>query len=109
MGGGPEARERIVSALDIIEGPIGGAAFFNEFGRPNICGYFRTFEMDFAGERRGYHKPIMLAGGYGNIKAEHVDQHEFEPGAKLVVLGVRQYSLKQGGAPPMTSDLHQPT
>src|SRR4051812_41702330 len=64
---------RIVTALDImIDGPLGGAAFNNEFGRPNICGYFRTFEEDFDGERRGYHKPIMLAGGYGNIKAEHV-------------------------------------
>ena len=67
--------DRIVSALDIMtEGPIGGAAFNNEFGRPNICGYFRTFEADFAGERRGYHKPIMIAGGYGNIREEHVDK-----------------------------------
>ena len=63
--------DRIVSALDImIEGPIGGAAFNNEFGRPNLCGYFRTFEADFAGERRGYHKPIMIAGGYGNIRED---------------------------------------
>ncbi len=80
--------ERIVSALDImIEGPIGGAAFNNEFGRPNICGYFRTFEADFNGERRGYHKPIMIAGGYGNIREQHIDKPEFEPGAQLVVLG----------------------
>lgn len=97
---------RIVSALDImIEGPIGGAAFNNEFGRPNICGYFRTFEENFDGERRGYHKPIMLAGGYGNIKAEHVDQNEFEPGAKLVALGgpAMLIGLGGGAASSMTS------
>lgn len=89
---------RIVSALDImLEGPIGGAAFNNEFGRPNICGYFRTFEMDFDGERRGYHKPIMLAGGYGNIKAEHVDKDEFSPGAKLIVLGGPAMLIGLGG------------
>jgi phosphoribosylformylglycinamidine synthase len=90
--------DRIVNALDImLEGPIGGAAFNNEFGRPNICGYFRTFEMDFDGERRGYHKPIMLAGGYGNIKAEHVDKVEFAPGAKLVVLGGPAMLIGLGG------------
>ncbi len=89
---------RIVDALDImIEGPIGGAAFNNEFGRPNICGYFRTFEDTFDGERRGYHKPIMLAGGYGNIREEHVDQHEFDPGAKLVVLGGPAMLIGLGG------------
>ncbi len=97
---------RIVTPLDImIEGPIGGAAFNNEFGRPNICGYFRTFEENFDGERRGYHKPIMLAGGYGNIKAEHVDQNEFEPGAKLVALGgpAMLIGLGGGAASSMTS------
>ena len=89
---------RIVSALDIMtEGPIGGAAFNNEFGRPNICGYFRTFEMDFAGERRGYHKPIMIAGGYGNIRADHVDKPEFDPGAQLVVLGGPAMLIGLGG------------
>ena len=60
---------RIASALDImLEGPIGAAAFNNEFGRPNLTGYFRTFEQNVAGEMRGYHKPIMLAGGVGNIR-----------------------------------------
>ncbi len=89
---------RIASALDImLDGPIGGAAFNNEFGRPNICGYFRSFEDDFDGERRGYHKPIMLAGGYGNIKAEHVDKPPFEPGAKLVVLGGPAMLIGLGG------------
>ena len=90
--------DRIVTALDImIEGPIGGAAFNNEFGRPNICGYFRTFEEDFDGERRGYHKPIMLAGGYGNIREEHIDKPEFKPGAKLVVLGGPAMLIGLGG------------
>ncbi len=89
---------RIVSALDImIEGPIGGAAFNNEFGRPNICGYFRTFEDTVDGERRGYHKPIMLAGGYGNIKSEHVDKPPFDAGAKLIVLGGPAMLIGLGG------------
>jgi phosphoribosylformylglycinamidine synthase len=89
---------RIVTALDImIDGPLGGAAFNNEFGRPNICGYFRTFEEDFDGERRGYHKPIMLAGGYGNIKAEHVIKTPFTAGAKLVVLGGPAMLIGLGG------------
>ncbi|MGB2381876.1 MAG: phosphoribosylformylglycinamidine synthase [Porticoccaceae bacterium] len=90
--------ERIVSALDIMtEGPIGGAAFNNEFGRPNICGYFRTFEADFNGQRRGYHKPIMIAGGYGNIREQHIDKLEFEPGAQLVVLGGPAMLIGLGG------------
>ena len=71
--------ERIASALDImIEGPLGGAAFNNEFGRPNLGGYFRTFELEVDGpagrEVRGYHKPIMVAGGLGNVRAEHVQK-----------------------------------
>ena len=90
--------ERIVSALDIMtEGPIGGAAFNNEFGRPNICGYFRTFEADFNGQRRGYHKPIMIAGGYGNIRQQHIDKPEFEPGAQLIVLGGPAMLIGLGG------------
>ncbi|HBD13288.1 MAG TPA: phosphoribosylformylglycinamidine synthase [Porticoccaceae bacterium] len=90
--------DRIVSALDImLEGPIGGAAFNNEFGRPNLCGYFRTFEMDFAGERRGYHKPIMLAGGYGNIREEHVEKAPFAPGHRLIVLGGPAMLIGLGG------------
>ncbi len=89
---------RIVTPLDImIEGPIGGAAFNNEFGRPNICGYFRTFEETVDGERRGYHKPIMLAGGYGNIKAEHIEKPPFAPGARLVVLGGPAMLIGLGG------------
>ncbi|MFL0809766.1 MAG: phosphoribosylformylglycinamidine synthase [Agarilytica sp.] len=98
--------DRIVSAMDImVEGPIGGAAFNNEFGRPNICGYFRSFELDFDSERRGYHKPIMLAGGYGNIREEHIAQTEFSPGTKLVVLGgpAMLIGLGGGAASSMTS------
>jgi phosphoribosylformylglycinamidine synthase len=90
--------ERIVSALSImLEGPLGGAAFNNEFGRPNLCGYFRTFEDTFDGERRGYHKPIMIAGGYGNIKEEHIAQTEFSPGTLLVVLGGPAMLIGLGG------------
>lgn len=89
---------RIVTPLDImIDGPLGGAAFNNEFGRPNICGYFRTFEEDFDGERRGYHKPIMLAGGYGNIREEHIEKPPFAAGSKLVVLGGPAMLIGLGG------------
>ncbi|RXM15044.1 hypothetical protein EO238_28560, partial [Citrobacter sp. AAK_AS5] len=67
--------ERIASALDImIEGPIGAAAFNNEFGRPNLAGYFRTFEQAVQGEVRGYHKPIMIAGGLGSIQAQQSEK-----------------------------------
>ena len=94
--------ERIVSALDImIEGPIGGAAFNNEFGRPNLNGYFRTFEQKVNGangeEVRGYHKPIMLAGGMGNIRADHVEKGEIEVGAKLICLGGPAMLIGLGG------------
>ncbi len=93
---------RIVSALEImLEGPIGGAAFNNEFGRPNICGYFRSFEMSAPGvsgdEVRGYHKPIMIAGGYGNIREEHVQKGDYQPGAKLIVLGGPAMLIGLGG------------
>ena len=90
--------DRIVTALDImLEGPIGGAAFNNEFGRPNICGYFRTFEQDFDGERRGYHKPIMLAGGYGNIREEHIEKKPFAAGCHLIALGGPAMLIGLGG------------
>jgi phosphoribosylformylglycinamidine synthase len=94
--------ERIVSALDImLEGPIGGAAFNNEFGRPNLCGYFRTYEEQVPGgsgeELRGYHKPIMIAGGLGNIRGEHVEKREFPEGTPLVVLGGPAMLIGLGG------------
>ncbi|MEY4588103.1 MAG: hypothetical protein RL497_179 [Pseudomonadota bacterium] len=98
--------ERIVSALTIMtEGPLGGAAFNNEFGRPNLTGYFRTFEETYDGERRGYHKPIMIAGGYGNIKEEHIEKTAFAPGTKLIVLGgpAMLIGLGGGAASSMTS------
>lgn len=94
--------DRIVTALDImLDGPIGGAAFNNEFGRPNLTGYFRTYEETVNGaagvERRGYHKPIMLAGGYGNIKSEHVDKPEFSKGCHLIALGGPAMLIGLGG------------
>ncbi|MCU1719588.1 phosphoribosylformylglycinamidine synthase [Pseudomonas sp. 5P_3.1_Bac2] len=94
--------ERIVNALDImIEGPLGGAAFNNEFGRPALTGYFRTFEQAIQTPRgeevRGYHKPIMLAGGLGNIRAEHVQKGEISIGAKLIVLGGPAMLIGLGG------------
>ena len=98
--------DRIVSALDIMtDGPLGGAAFNNEFGRPNLCGYFRTFELEHNGEVRGYHKPIMIAGGYGNIRDEHVQKGDIPVGACLIVLGgpAMQIGLGGGAASSMTS------
>ncbi|EEW07332.1 phosphoribosylformylglycinamidine synthase [Vibrio mimicus] len=93
---------RIVNALDImLEGPLGGAAFNNEFGRPNLLGYFRTYEekvTSHAGEEvRGYHKPIMIAGGMGNIRAEHIQKKEIPVGAKLIVLGGPAMNIGLGG------------
>jgi phosphoribosylformylglycinamidine synthase len=93
---------RIVSAFDIMmEGPLGGAAFNNEFGRPNILGYFRTYEEQvnsFNGvEVRGYHKPIMLAGGLGNIRDEHVQKGQIVVGANLIALGGPAMNIGLGG------------
>ncbi len=91
--------DRIVSALDImIEGPLGAAAFNNEFGRPNLCGYFRTFEMRTTEGVRGYHKPIMIAGGYGNIRSEHIDKPAFQSGALLITLGGPAMLIGLGGS-----------
>ena len=94
--------ERIVSALDImLEGPIGAAAFNNEFGRPNICGYFRSYEQQVPGpegeEVRGYHKPIMLAGGVGNIRADHVEKGTIPAGAQMIVIGGPAMLIGLGG------------
>lgn len=102
--------ERIVNALDIMtEGPLGGAAFNNEFGRPVLLGYFRTYEEQVNShngvEIRGYHKPIMLAGGIGNIREDHVQKGEITVGAKLIVLGGPSMNIGLGGgaASSMTS------
>jgi phosphoribosylformylglycinamidine synthase len=89
---------RIASALDImLEGPIGAASFNNEFGRPNLCGYFRTFEAETGGIFRGYHKPIMLAGGLGNIDAAHTAKASFPAGTLLVQLGGPGLLIGMGG------------
>ncbi len=111
--------DHIASPLEImIEGPLGAAAFNNEFGRPNLCGYFRTFEQTGPdGTHFGYGKPIMLAGGLGNIRAEHVEKGEIGPGfalialggpAMLIGLGGGAASSQQGGeAPDAASSAHQ--
>lgn len=93
---------RLASPLDImIEGPLGGAAFNNEFGRPNILGYFRTFEEEVPAtkgkEVRGYHKPIMLAGGLGNIKEEFIAKGHINPGDALIALGGPAMLIGLGG------------
>lgn len=88
----------IASPLDImIEGPIGGAAFNNEFGRPNLLGYFRTFEEKFDGQVRGYHKPIMIAGGLGSIQAQQTHKDEITEGALLIQLGGPGMLIGLGG------------
>ena len=90
--------DRIVSALEImIDGPLGAAAFNNEFGRPNLLGYFRTFEQEVSGVVRGYHKPIMIAGGLGNIREDHVEKNSIPPGTPIVVLGGPAMLIGLGG------------
>ncbi|PID43062.1 MAG: phosphoribosylformylglycinamidine synthase [Proteobacteria bacterium] len=94
--------DRIASALDImIDGPVGAASFNNEFGRPNLAGYFRTWEDTVPGPEgealSGYHKPVMIAGGLGNIRADHVDKGAFPAGSKLVVLGGPAMLIGLGG------------
>lgn len=90
---------QIVSALDImLEGPIGAAAFNNEFGRPNTLGYFRTYEQATPdGDVRGYHKPIMLAGGLGHIQEQHIIKGEIPVGSKIIVLGGPAMLIGLGG------------
>ena len=95
--------ERIASALDImLEGPIGAAAFNNEFGRPNIAGYFRTFEQPEETNKknhyRGYHKPIMIAGGMGNIRPMLVDKHKIPAGSLIIILGGPAMLIGLGGS-----------
>ena len=94
----PEYPERIASALQIItEGPLGAARFNNEFGRPCVCGYFRTYERQVKDCRWGYHKPIMVAGGIGGIRKEYSRKERFEPGAPLVVFGGPAMRIGLGG------------
>jgi phosphoribosylformylglycinamidine synthase len=95
--------ERIASPLQImLEGPIGGAAFNNEFGRPNLTGYFRSYEqqvVDVQGQShvRGYHKPIMVAGGVGNLDAQHTLKKPLPVGALLIALGGPGMRIGVGG------------
>jgi phosphoribosylformylglycinamidine synthase len=90
--------DRIVSALDImLEAPIGGAGFANEFGRPNLAGYFRTFQQAIGGEVWGYHKPIMIAGGLGNIRDEHVKKQRLPVGSLVIQLGGPAMLIGLGG------------
>ncbi|MFU8617515.1 phosphoribosylformylglycinamidine synthase [Neisseria sp. LACPHL-SPEC-2024-00856] len=97
--------EHISSPLDImIEGPIGGAAFNNEFGRPNLLGYFRTFEEKFDGQVRGYHKPIMIAGGLGSIQAQQTYKDEIPEGALLIQLGGPGMLIGLGGGAASSMD-----
>jgi phosphoribosylformylglycinamidine synthase len=96
---GPEVRPlRIASPLAImIEGPIGAASFNNEFGRPNLCGYFRTFEQEVAGAVRGYHKPIMIAGGVGAVRDQHAHKTGIPAGGLLIQLGGPGMLIGMGG------------
>src|SRR5262245_12098744 len=100
-----ERPERVASALQImIEGPIGAASFNNEFGRPNLAGYFRAFETAVNGVVRGYHKPIMIAGGIGNIDAAHSHKSEVAAGALLVHLGGPGMLIGMGGGAASSKD-----
>ncbi|EOR06465.1 phosphoribosylformylglycinamidine synthase [Acinetobacter tandoii] len=96
---------RMASPLQImIEGPLGGAAFNNEFGRPALNGYFRTFEQNINGEVKGFHKPIMIAGGYGNIRPDHVEKDAIQPGDLLIVLGGPAMLIGLGGGAASSVD-----
>ncbi len=96
---------RIATPLQIMtDGPLGGAAYNNEFGRPNIAGYFRTFELTHNDEVRGYHKPIMLAGGVGNISANHSLKSVIPAGAALIQLGGPAMLIGLGGSAASSMD-----
>lgn len=96
--GFPEHPSRMATPLEImLEGPIGGAAFGNEFGRPQLCGFFRTLQIEHAGQHRGYHKPIMTAGGMGNLKREHVAKKVIPPSAQIIQLGGPSMKIGLGG------------
>lgn len=95
----------IASALDImLTAPIGGATFSNEFGRPNLAGYFRTYEVVVNNQMRGYHKPIMLAGGIGQISALHTTKQPFPPGTLLIHLGGPGMAIGLGGGAASSVD-----
>lgn len=88
----------MATPLDImIEGPLGAAAYNNEFGRPNLCGYFRCFERTLDSTRYGYHKPIMIAGGYGNIRPDHIQKNAVQANDLVIVLGGPSMLIGLGG------------
>ncbi|MEX3526404.1 MAG: phosphoribosylformylglycinamidine synthase [Burkholderia sp.] len=90
--------DRIASPLQImIDGPLGGAAFNNEFGRPNLGGYFRVYEQNVGGTVRGYHKPIMIAGGIGNVSDAHTHKHDLPAGTLLIQIGGPGMRIGMGG------------
>jgi phosphoribosylformylglycinamidine synthase len=90
---------RLVSALDImLQAPIGAAAFNNEFGRPNLLGYFRTYQQSVGGIERGYHKPIMIAGGVGDLDARHTEKQPIKAGHVLIQLGGPGFRIGLGGS-----------
>src|SRR5262249_27027199 len=96
---------RIASALQImLDGPIGAAAFNNEFGRPNLAGYFRTYEAAVGGVERGYHKPIMIAGGIGSVTAENAKKSGVPAGALIVHLGGPGMLIGMGGGAASSMD-----
>lgn len=93
-----EHPKRMATPMEImIEGPIGGASFGNEFGRPQLCGMFRTLQLEHNGQHRGYHKPIMAAGGMGNLKREHVAKKDIPPTALIIQLGGPSMKIGLGG------------
>lgn len=100
-----ELPSRLAPALDIMtEGPIGGARFGNEFGRPQLCGFFKTFEQSAAGRFWGYHKPIMVAGGMGNIKRIHVEKNDIPAGSYIIQIGGPAMKIGIGGGAASSMD-----
>src|SRR5690606_34994049 len=88
----------LASAFEImIKGPLGAASFNNEFGRPTLCGYFRTYEQALGEQVYGYHKPVMLAGGFGNIDLTSVRKQPITAGTPIVVLGGPAMQIGLGG------------
>ncbi len=102
--------DRMATSLEIMtEAPLGSANFSNEFGRPNLCGYFRSFQIDTSAAKdgsqmRGYHKPIMLAGGYGNIKRNLIEKNSIQQGDLLIVLGGPAMQIGLGGGAASSVD-----
>ena len=102
--------DRMATSLEIMtEAPLGSANFSNEFGRPNLCGYFRSFQLDTSAAKdgsqmRGYHKPIMLAGGYGNIKRNLIEKNTIQQGDLLIVLGGPAMQIGLGGGAASSVD-----